>query len=122
MTDERLITLVKLYNRLSFYFCLVSDDKPIPEISEETSINELQEELNKIYEDYREFEEQEKLNRTILKSGVKFLRNSKSNNTNQEIKEDSIEQNIIDKEPAEDTLIEQPKIKKIKVIRTVSLF
>ena len=25
MTDERLITLVRLYNRLSFYFCLVDD-------------------------------------------------------------------------------------------------
>ena len=69
MTDERLITLVKLYNRLSFYFCLVDDKKPIPEINENTSISELQEILNNIYNQYEEQKKEEK-----TKPKIKFLK------------------------------------------------
>lgn len=69
MTDERLITLVKLYNRLSFYFCLVDDKKPIPEINENTSISELQDILNNIYNQYEEQKKEEK-----TKPKIKFLK------------------------------------------------
>lgn len=69
MTDERLITLVKLYNRLSFYFCLVDDKKPIPDINENTTISELQEILNKLYTDFEEKKQEEK-----TKPKIKFLK------------------------------------------------
>lgn len=76
MTDEKLITLVRLYNRLSFYFCLVDDKKPIPEISENTSIKELQEFLDDLYNKYIEKEKEEEAK---LKNGVKikFIKDTK---------------------------------------------
>jgi hypothetical protein len=69
MTDERLITLVKLYNRLSFYFCLVDDKKPIPNINETTTISELQEFLNDLYTEVDEKKQEEK-----TKPKIKFLK------------------------------------------------
>lgn len=71
MTDEKLIILVKLYNRLSFYFCLVDDKKLIPDINENTTISELQEFLNNLYNEYREKEEIEK---TKPENKIKFLK------------------------------------------------
>jgi hypothetical protein len=69
MTDERLITLVKLYNRLSFYFCLVDDKKPIPDINENTTISELQEFLDILYTDVDKKKQEEK-----TKPKIKFLK------------------------------------------------
>lgn len=42
------IILAKLYNRLSFYFC-IAEEKPEIKISEKTSIKELQEILDEVY-------------------------------------------------------------------------
>ena len=70
MTDERLITLVKLYNRLSFYFCLVDDKKPTPEINENTTIGELQEFLDNLYIEVENKKQEEK-----EKPKIKFLKN-----------------------------------------------
>lgn len=69
MTDERLITLVKLYNRLSFYFCLVDDKKPIPNINETTTISELQEFLDDLYTEVDKKKQEEK-----AKPKIKFLK------------------------------------------------
>jgi hypothetical protein len=69
MTDERLITLVRLYNRLSFYFCLVDDKKPIPNINETTTISELQEFLDDLYTDVDKKKQEEK-----TKPKIKFLK------------------------------------------------
>jgi hypothetical protein len=69
MTDERLITLVKLYNRLSFYFCLVDDKKPIPNINETTAISELQEFLDDLYTEIDKKKQEEK-----TKPKIKFLK------------------------------------------------
>ena len=76
MTDERLILLVKLYNRLSFYFCLADNKKYIPEITENTSIKELQEFLDDLYNKYIEKEKEEEAK---LKNGVKikFIKDTK---------------------------------------------
>ena len=70
MIDKKLITLVKLYNRLSFYFCLVADKKPIPDVNENTTIGELQEFLNNLYTEYKEKEEAEK---SKPENKIKFL-------------------------------------------------
>lgn len=70
MTDERLITLVRLYNRLSFYFCLVDDKKPIPNINETTTISELQEFLDNLYIEAENKKQEEK-----EKPKIKFLKN-----------------------------------------------
>lgn len=69
MSDEKLITLVKLYNRLSFYFCLVDDKKPIPEINENTTIGELQEFLDNLYIEVENKKQEEK-----EKPKIKFLK------------------------------------------------
>ena len=76
MTDERLITLVKLYNRLSFYFCSAGDKKPLPDINENTTIKELQEFLDNLYTEYIEKEKEEEAK---LKNGVKikFIKDAK---------------------------------------------
>ena len=111
MTDERLITLVKLYNRLSFYFCLVKDDKPIPDISESTTIGELQEALNKIYDDFKDLEERETAARATLKGGIKFLRNNNSKESSkEELKEEIVAEVVESKE--EPKVEEKPVVKK----------
>ena len=69
MTDEILITLVRLYNRLSFYFCLVDDKKPIPSINETTTISELQEFLDDLYTEIDKNKQEEK-----TKPKIKFLK------------------------------------------------
>ena len=69
MTDDRLITLVKLYNRLSFYFCLVDDKKSIPNINETTTISELQEFLDDLYTEVDKKKQEEK-----TKPKIKFLK------------------------------------------------
>ena len=69
MTDERLINLVKLYNRLSFYFCLVDDKKPIPDINETTTISELQKFLDDLYTEVDKKKQEEK-----RKPKIKFLK------------------------------------------------
>lgn len=69
MVDERLILLVKLYNRLSFYFCLVDENKPIPNINENTTISELQEFLDDLYIEVDKKKQEEK-----TKPKIKFLK------------------------------------------------
>lgn len=65
ITDENLIMLVKLYNRLSYYFCMTDTTKNIN--LDSRTIDELLDELNRIYDENEAANAKDKTKKLKLK-------------------------------------------------------
>lgn len=60
MTENKLIKLVRLYNRLSFYFCLTGE-KPNINITDDMKVEDLINQLDKTYEKYKKTEDSKRI-------------------------------------------------------------
>lgn len=65
ITDENLIMLVKLYNRLSYYFCMTDTTKSINLNSR--TIDELLDELDRVYDENEAANAKDKTKKLKLK-------------------------------------------------------